>query len=88
MKEIKDKKKKKKKEKKKKVKEPKGKKAVGNRDPRDLLIEVIFSGFKNPLINSHSSLKLALQRSYIPLNSMNSWEDSVNLVLFNNNKKK
>ena len=40
MKEIKDKKKKKKKEKKKKVKEPKGKKAVGNRDPRDLLIEV------------------------------------------------
>ncbi len=49
MKEIKDKKKKKKKEKKKKVKEPKGKKAVGNRDPRDLLIEVKFFNEKESL---------------------------------------
>lgn len=40
MKEIKDKKKKKKKKKGKKEKEPKGKKGVGNRDPRELLMEV------------------------------------------------
>lgn len=43
MKEIKDKKKKKKKKKGKKEKEPKGKKAVGNRDPRELLMEVKIS---------------------------------------------
>jgi len=49
MKEIKDKKKKKKKEKKKKVKEPKGKKAVGNRDPRDLLIELTEAGIAKKL---------------------------------------
>lgn len=68
MKEIKDKKKKKKKEKKKKVKEPKGKKAVGNRDPRDLLIEVKIFKRRILLINFYSLLKPVLQRSYILLN--------------------
>lgn len=50
MKEIKDKKKKKKKKKGKKEKEPKGKKAVGNRDPRELLMELTEAGIAKKLL--------------------------------------